>query len=140
MVRTFTEEDLPKVMTLWLETNIAAHSFIPKEYWLQNFEAVENLIPQTEVYVCERFGKIHGFAGVNSGYIAGIFVSEAVQSKGVGTSLLARCMGIYDRLTLSVYEKNRRAVEFYLHRDFHAVKRQADKSTGETELFMEWRS
>lgn len=138
MIRAFTGHDLPQVMSLWLDTNIAAHDFIPKEYWLENLEAVAAMLPHAELYVYEQAGKILGFVGLDAGYIAGIFVSGAAQSRGIGQKLLEYCMGKYARLTLNVYEKNRRAVEFYRRAGFRTIKPQTDENTGEPELFMEW--
>ena len=37
MIRTYRESDLPVVMEIWLDTNIKAHSFISKEYWISNY-------------------------------------------------------------------------------------------------------
>ena len=37
MVRRMEETDLDSVMQIWLESNIKAHDFIPKEYWENNF-------------------------------------------------------------------------------------------------------
>ena len=34
MIRKFRMEDLERVMELWLNTNIQAHDFILKEYWM----------------------------------------------------------------------------------------------------------
>lgn len=41
MIRTYRESDLPVVMEIWLDTNIKAHSFISKEYWISNYEMVK---------------------------------------------------------------------------------------------------
>lgn len=40
MIRKCTPDDLDAVLQIWLETNIAAHSFIPESYWRGNLEAV----------------------------------------------------------------------------------------------------
>ena len=41
MIRKQTETDLTAIMQIWLETNTKAHSFIPEEYWLSNYEMVK---------------------------------------------------------------------------------------------------
>ena len=38
MIRNFKENDLLIVMQIWLDTNIKAHRFIPKEYWIDNYK------------------------------------------------------------------------------------------------------
>ena len=38
MIREFKIKDLERVMEIWLESNIDAHSFIDKKYWEDNYE------------------------------------------------------------------------------------------------------
>ena len=40
MIRTVKENDLSAVMQIWLDTNIKAHSFISKYYWMDNYDMV----------------------------------------------------------------------------------------------------
>ena len=51
-------------------------------------ELVKELLLQATVYVYEDNYEIQGFIGMNSEYIEGIFVSEAMQSQGIGKILL----------------------------------------------------
>ena len=90
MIREFRENDLDIIMQIWVETNIQAHNFIPKEYWINNYDMVKNMLPQAEVYVYEddKTNQIDGFIGLADDYIAGIFVRNGVQSKGIGKQLL----------------------------------------------------
>lgn len=44
MIRRFIENDLVAVMKIWLDTNIKAHNFIPKEYWTNNYAQVKELL------------------------------------------------------------------------------------------------
>lgn len=141
MIRNFKKSDLLRVMQIWLDTNIKAHSFIPKEYWTENFDLVKNLLPQAEVYVFEDdiTNTIEGFIGVTDNYIAGIFVSEKSQSKGIGKQLLDFVKDIKNELTLNVYQKNKRAVNFYHREDFTIQSINSDKNTGEKEFLMLWK-
>lgn len=138
MIRKFNIEDLENVMLIWLNTNIRAHHFIEKEYWTSNFDMVKNILPKAEIYVYEIHNKIEAFVGIDNGYIAGIFVSEKMQSKGIGKLLLDKCKQIYTYLSLCVYEKNNRAVQFYIREGFTIDKNQTDKNTGEIEYLMAW--
>ena len=76
---------------------------------------------------------------MDNGYIAGIFVSEQMRSTGIGKALLEKCKQIYEKLSLGVYEKNNRAVRFYLREGFVVETKQTDMNTGETEYFMTWK-
>lgn len=138
MIRKFKEDDLDQVMEIWLNTNVQAHEFIPQEYWTSNFDMVKSVLPEAEIYVYEVNDKIQAFVGIDKGYIAGIFVSSEVQSKGVGKLLLEKCKDHYQTLSLSVYEKNSRAYGFYLREGFKVIKKQLDSNTNEAEYYMIW--
>ncbi|MHC1747231.1 MAG: N-acetyltransferase [Cellulosilyticaceae bacterium] len=138
MIREFTMDDLERVMAIWLDTNIQAHDFIANEYWIRNFDMVKNILPEAELYVYEIHNEIGGFVGINSGYIQGIFIAEKMQSNGIGKLLLEKCKQHYGSLRLNVYEKNSRAVEFYLREGFTVDKKQIDEDTKEIEYLMTW--
>lgn len=53
-----------------------------------SLELVKELLLQATVYVYEDNYEIQGFIGMNGEYIEGIFVSEAMQSQGIGKILL----------------------------------------------------
>lgn len=142
MIRAFREEDLNAVMQLWLNANIQAHDFIPKEYWESCFDMVKDMLPQAEVYVFEdgESSQVIGFIGLMETYIAGLFVEEQTRSRGVGKQLLDFVKFIKDDLFLHVYEKNERAIGFYLREGFSIQSRSIDEDTGEKELLMVWES
>lgn len=140
MIRKMEKEDLDRISKIWLDTNIKAHDFIPAQYWEKNNEPVREMLPQAEVYVWEENGQIQGFAGLYEEYIAGIFVPEQAQSKGIGGQLLNYIKGRKPYLSLKVYQKNIRAVKFYKREGFQIKKESADQETGEKEYTMEWHS
>ena len=53
MIRKLQNVDINKVADIWLKTNLEAHEFIPGQYWTSNYEAVNKMLPQAEVYVYE---------------------------------------------------------------------------------------
>ena len=127
-------------MALWLNTNIQAHGFISREYWLSNFDMVRDILPKAQVFVYEDPEGIQGFVGLdNDGAIAGIFVCEDMQSKGIGKVLLDTCKRLYPVLSLNVYINNQRAIDFYLREGFVVKKKQIDKNTAEMEYSMIWK-
>ena len=138
MIRKFESRDLDKVMEIWLTTNIQAHNFISEEYWKNNFDMVKSMLPDADLLISESEGKVNGFVGVNEGYIAGIFVSDEAQSKGIGKQLLDTIKERYLKLHLTVYKKNRKAVNFYQRELFVMKQEQMDKNTNEIEYLMEW--
>jgi ribosomal protein S18 acetylase RimI-like enzyme len=138
MIRRFENKDLEKIMEIWLNTNIQAHSFIDKDYWENNFDFVKSILPDAEIYIYESEGKIKAFVGIDNGYIAGIFVSDEIQSKGIGKQLLSKIKELYSELSLTVYKKNEKAVGFYQREQFVIKQEQIDKNTGEVEYLMLW--
>lgn len=141
MIRKMIAADIDKIMEIWLQGNLSAHSFIPKGYWHANFEYVKNAIPQSDVFVyVDGKGVIQGFAGVSDGYIAGLFVKDDCQGQGIGTALLDRCKQNYELLTLDVYLQNKRAIAFYEKNGFFINGRKSDEHDGFVEYTMMWES
>lgn len=140
MIRALKENDLTAVMQIWLDTNIEAHKFIQKEYWTNNYTVVKEMLPQAEVYVYEddNTHQIVGFIGLTDNYIAGIFIKEASQSKGIGKQLLNYVKELKSVLSLRVYQKNIRAVSFYLREQFIIQSESMDDNTNEKEFIMNW--
>lgn len=141
MIREMEAADLDRVMQIWLNTNVQAHHFIPKEYWEKNFDLVKEMLPKATVYVYEsgNCGKPAGFLGLAGSYVAGIFVCGQAQSNGIGKRLLCHAKSIKDGLSLHVYCKNERAVRFYEREGFLCRGRRTEEETGEEEILMEWK-
>ncbi|MEJ8737948.1 N-acetyltransferase [Erysipelotrichaceae bacterium HCN-30851] len=140
MIRKLRENDLTVVMEIWLDSNIKAHYFIPKDYWISNYPVVKEMLPQAEVYVYEEEDtqQIIGFIGLTDNYIAGIFVKESAQSRGIGTQLLNYVKEIKTNLSLNVYQKNVRAISFYQREQFIIQSENTDENN-EKEFIMSWK-
>ena len=138
MIRKFQEKDINKVSEIWLETNIAAHNFIPAQYWKDHLEYVKRMLLQAEIYVYtdEETGEIRGFIGLDDNYIEGIFIQGEVQSRGIGKQLLDAVKGTREELSLSVYRENSRAISFYQREGFRIQREGIDENTGEKEYIM----
>ena len=140
MIRKLQKVDINRVADIWLKTNLKAHFFIPEQYWISNYEFVKEMLPQAEVYVYEDDKMIQGFIGINDEYIEGIFVSDEMQSRGIGKILLDYIKDKKDRLQLKVYQKNVRAMSFYQREGFTIQSEEMDEFTGEKEYVMNWES
>lgn len=138
MIRKLQYVDINRVADIWLKTNLEAHDFISEQYWIGNYEAVKEMLPQAEVYVYEDNKIIQGFVGVRDEYIEGIFVSGKIQSHGIGKALLDYIKNKKVRLQLNVYHKNGRAMSFYQREGFMIQSERLDEFTGEKEYVMEW--
>ena len=140
MIRKLQKADINRVADIWLKTNLKAHFFIPEQYWISNYEFVKEMLPQAEVYVYDDDKMIQGFIGINDEYIEGIFVSDEMQSRGIGKVLLDYIKDKKDRLQLKVYQKNVRAMSFYQREGFTIQSEEMDEFTGEKEYVMNWES
>ena len=138
MIRTLQNADINRVADIWLDTNLKAHSFISAQYWECNYELVKEMLSQAEVYVYEDGQKIQGFIGLSDKYIEGIFVSEKMQSQGIGKLLLNYIKDRKDVLHLNVYQKNIRAIHFYQREGFEIQCEGLDEATGEKDYVMIW--
>ncbi len=140
MIRKFRTDDLEQVMGLWLATNISAHDFISAKYWHANYALVKKMLPQANIWVYEKNNEIWGFIRLQDTYIAGIFVADKAQGKGIGSELLAKAKQQKSQLSLAVYTKNERALNFYQRADFTVVNEQLDETTGQVEYLMKWQA
>ncbi len=138
MIRELRKADINKVANIWLDTNITAHYFIPEQYWKSNFELVKELLLQATVYVYEDNQEIRGFIGLNDEYVEGIFVSDEMQSLGIGKLLLNYAKDKRNKLFLNVYQKNARAITFYQREGFEIQHSGLDEATGEKDYVMVW--
>lgn len=140
MIRKLQKTDINRVADIWLKTNLKAHYFIPEQYWTNNYEVVKEMLPQVDVYVYEDDKIIQGFIGINDEYIEGIFVSDEMQSCGIGKMLLDYIKDKKDKLQLKVYQKNVRAMSFYQREGFTIQSEEMDEFTREKEYVMNWES
>lgn len=118
MIRAFEPNDIDSVMKIWLNTNISAHHFIDSQYWKDNYDLVKEQLPHASITVYEEGNEILGFIGISDDFIAGLFVQEGVQSKGIGTQLLNEAKQNADTLKLDVYKENKQAIQFYSKHGF----------------------
>lgn len=137
MIKDFKLDNLDKVMEIWLDTNIEAHNFIPKEYWKDNFELVKQMLPSADIYIFEENNVIKGFIGiVEQNYIAGLFVKKEYQREGVGKKLIEYCKSKYAHLTLHVFTRNTSAVKFYMKNNFKVIYEHINEDTKAMEYTM----
>lgn len=138
MIRKFQKEDIETIVQLWLTVNVETHAFIPAEYWESKIDFVTSQLLDAEIYVYVFEERIVGFIGMQGTYLAGIFISKALRSSGFGRELLNFVKAIHPSLQLNVYQKNQKAISFYLREGFSIISENVDEDTQEVELFMSW--
>ena len=138
MIRLFSLDDLDDIMKIWLNCNLEVHNYIYKDYFISNYSYVKEQMKQSNIFVYENNGKILGFIGIDNGFIQGIFVSKTSRSKGIGKKLIDYCKEKNSTLSLKVYEKNKRAINFYKNQEFRIHSKSVDIQTQQVEYDMVW--
>ena len=89
MIRKLENNDVDRVMDIWLKSTVKAHDFIEKKYWEDNYNTVKNVyIPMAETYVYEK-ENIKGFISIiNNEFIGALFVDNDSQGQGIGKVLI----------------------------------------------------
>ncbi|OTP83511.1 GNAT family N-acetyltransferase [Gilliamella apicola] len=135
MIREFKSADLDKVMEIWLQGNEQAHNFIDSNFFKQNFDIVEMLIPMSTVYVQDLDG-VKGFVGITENYISGLFVEQGYRRQGTGKALVNKAKQRYNELFVHVYKKNTDAVNFFLSQNFEIISESINEESNESELLL----
>ena len=139
-IKKFDEKMTDDVMDIWLSTNQEAHDFIPNKYWEKNYKNMRKaLTEELNVYVYNANGVVKGFVVMtDDAHIAGVYVDRAYRREGIGSKLLEKCKEEHENLTLDVYLKNQKALEFYKRHGFKHYKHQVDSGTIEREFVLKW--
>jgi len=139
MIRAFEPSDMEDVLELWLEASAGAHDFVGREFWESKVDDMRNrYLPAAETHVFVQGGRVRGFVSLQGDTLAALFVSPAFQGRGLGRRLMDRVKRLRDRLELTVYRENQRAVRFYRRCGFAVVGERTDPHTGHAEVLMEY--
>ncbi len=134
-----SEDELNKIMDIWLESNLDSHKFIDESYWISNFNNVKLLIPKADVFLIYKNNNILGFTGVMDNYIAGIFIDKKYRNEGLGTLLINKLKTNYNLLILDVYKENINAYNFYMKKNFSVIDEKIDTLNNQVEYTMIWK-
>lgn len=140
MIKQLEAFEIKEVMDIWLKTNISAHNFIPREYWIENYKLVEEeYLPASTTFIYRENDIIKGFISIiDSSFIGALFVLEDYQRQGIGKDLINYCKALYSSLKLGVYKENTAAVNFYRNCGFIVEKEQNNEDSGYEEYVMSW--
>lgn len=68
-LNSFPDRDLEQLAQIWLNGNLQAHSFIPAQYWKNQFVNIKKMLPEANIFVYRNNETIIGFLGELDGYI-----------------------------------------------------------------------
>lgn len=138
MIRKMKDSELEKVSQIWLDSNLEAHNFIDKNFWLDNYPMVKEQFKRAEIYV-DAESEVKGFVGLQDDYIAGIFVEKSYRNQGIGKKLINFLKKNHQELSLDVYDKNIRAKQFYEKNGFEVSTQSIERETDEKESRLVWK-
>lgn len=137
-ITRFENNNLDRIMEIWLKSNLEAHPFIDSNYWTDNYDLVLEELPKSSLYLYWFKNQIVGFIGIQDNYIAGIFIDTQYRNLGIGTTLLNFIKNKYDNLFLNVYLDNEKAVQFYLNNEFKIDSKNIETDNNKYEYTMSW--
>jgi putative acetyltransferase len=94
--------------------------------------------PASENWVYCEEERILGFFALQQNTLAALFVVPEHQGRGIGRLLLNHAKSLRQTLSLTVYEANTKAIDFYIHHGFKMMIAQKDPHTGHSELLMSY--
>lgn len=111
MIRSANDVDTQAILDIWLAASIAAHDFVPAEFWRAQLDDMRTrYLPASQVFVYEQEGRVVGFHALSGHTLAALFVQPEWQGRGIGTALLSHARRLRGELTLSVYLANQPSV------------------------------
>lgn len=141
MIREASRDDLPALLDLWLVSTTAAHPFIDASYWQESLGLVREVyLPGAQTWVDEEDG-LRGFISVmDARFVGALFVAPDALGQGIGGALMRHVMARVDELSLEVYQKNTRAVNFYHHLGFRIEESAWQEETHHPTWIMRWQA
>lgn len=136
--KTNSKVDLDRIIDIWLKSNLETHSYIDEKYFIDNKNFVRDAFRTADIRYIKEDGEIKGFIGLNNNYIAGIFIDKLSRNKGYGKLLIDDIKKDYNDLTLNVYIKNKKAIDFYKREGFIIVEESLDSENNEREYLMKY--
>jgi putative acetyltransferase len=137
IIRKLQFADTEKLVEIWYNASVIAHSFISKEFWDLHKEELKNkYLPTAETWVAAQNGELLGFISLLGEYIGGLFVTPTKQRLGIGTKLLEQAKQVQRQLNVGVYSRNKGARQFYMKNGFTNVSEEVQPETGEIVIKM----
>jgi len=130
-------EDYSACADIWLAASLLSHDFIPADFWRRNRESMlTDYLPGSQVFIRDLGGCPAAFAAVKGDYLAALFVRPEFWGRGLGAELLENVLNGRKIMRLNVYQRNRRAVDFYRRFGFAEERKSFCPHTGQLEISM----
>ncbi|WLI78085.1 N-acetyltransferase [Kosakonia sp. H02] len=142
MIRAWHSDNLSPLLALWLESTTLAHPFIDPRYWIESEALVRDAyLPSASTWVWEEESELKGFISVmDEQFIGALFVRPSSIGHGIGKALMNHVKQRFNWLSLEVYQKNERAVNFYHAQGFRIEESAWQEETGHPTWIMNWQA
>ena len=138
VIRKMEFSDMDDILDIWLKASVKAHNFVKNEFWESQVEAMRDIyIPTSDTYVFKENNTIKGFFSLSKNNLAALFVSVEFQGQGIGQKLMKKAKSLRSKLILTVYQENKKGIDFYLKSGFSIIGEKQDSYTGHKEFLME---
>ncbi len=133
-------EDIPIIMGMWLESNIASHPVIDKSYWHQIYDSAKSRFQGgSKTFVFKDSNRITGFIVLqNDMEIIGLGASGDMINKNIEEQLLNHCQDMFPSLVIKVFANNARLVEVLAKSGFYIVSETVNSQVNADQLSMTW--
>ena len=142
MIRKWNTSQFEPLLGLWLEGTTYAHPFIAPQYWQESLPIVrDTYLPAAETWVFEEEQRLQGFVSViEARFVGALFVAPNRLHHGIGSALLSVVKQRFSELSLEVYQKNSRAVNFYHAQGFRIQDSAWQDETRHPTWIMHWQA
>lgn len=140
MIRLIQDDDIDKIMDIWITATISSHRFIDQSFWLKKYRKIKQKMNDAITYVICEHEQIVGFVSIKNQQILALSVISGKQRKGYGSSLLQHLKKEYEELHADVYVKNEKALRFFKKHGFIIVSRQNNADSHQMQNLIQWRT
>ena len=142
MIRKWNTSQFEPLLGLWLESTTYAHPFIAAQYWQESLPIVrDTYLPAAETWIFEDEQRLQGFVSViEARFVGALFVAPTLLHHGIGSALLSVVKQHFSELSLEVYQKNSRAVNFYHTQGFRIQDSAWQDETQHPTWIMHWQA
>ena len=142
MIRKWNTNQFDPLLELWLESTTYAHPFIAPQYWQESLPIVrDTYLPAAETWIFEDEQRLQGFVSViEARFVGALFVAPTLLHHGIGSALLSVVKQHFSELSLEVYQKNSRAVNFYHTQGFRIQDSAWQDETQHPTWIMHWQA
>lgn len=123
MIRKQEEKDINRIIDMWEQATIHAHSFLPIPFINEERHNLSKIyLPLATTWVFEDNNIVFGFIRMLGNEIGGLFVLPSYQNKCIGTQLVNSVLKLHNELEVEIFKRNKIGRAFYEKYGFKQVK------------------